>query len=157
MCLALSYSLGWYLCTRQHTQKNSPKHPICSNRPGQQVVNVNQYPEQKPLPLSFQLSEWQRYANRSAALAHASDCNLPLLPNKTSTNSNAGQPSTNTHTEHRGVSGSAAPMHGRIPPWTDRRTGPPGSVARPVPLVLTIDEDNYNYFLPDIRKTHFVE
>lgn len=38
---------------------------ICSNRQGQQVVNVNQHPEHNLLPL-FQLSEWKGYANRSA-------------------------------------------------------------------------------------------
>lgn len=73
MCLSISHrscvaSLHRSIHTETHAKnknKKKDKNSICSNRQGQQVVNVHQHPEQNLLPL-FQLSEWKSYANRSA-------------------------------------------------------------------------------------------
>jgi len=142
-----------------HAKKSSKDYPICSNRQGQQVVNVNQYPEQKPLSLSFGLSEWRGMQIAQPGQQTASHRALPLLPSTTSANSNVGGPSTSQHVK-RGSRWQRS-SHARPGPTavrrTDGRTGPPRSEARPVPLALTIGEDNCTAFLPSVRKTHSVE
>lgn len=59
------YTEVYTLKPMQKIKITKDKNSICSNRQGQQVVNVHQHPEQNLLPL-FQLSEWKSYANRSA-------------------------------------------------------------------------------------------
>lgn len=163
MCLPTSYSLVSYLDANARTlthmqKKTSKKYPVCSNRQGQQVVNVNQYPEQKPLSLSFQLSEWKRYAN---CWAQRADGFRLRFASASKGDKHKQQHGRTRHKQTRKAQESVAAQlpctaeshHGR----TDGRTGPPRSEASPAPLALTTDEDNYAALLPGISKTHFAE
>lgn len=111
------YSKVWAQTHRKKTRKKKKKIPICSNRQGQQVVNVNQYLKQNTRPLSLQLSKWKRHVKRSAQLADRSRPRSAPV----SKGDEHGEPG-GTARRHRGAP-CAHPPHGAAPP----RSSGPGS------------------------------